>query len=320
MQAIWARQSELSIASAVFYFIGGVIALALVTVLLDPTNPLNVVSLLTSALSFFLMIVFLVVGRRATERSALLLMCLSAAMVLLSACLTPRELRAINSGLLFYPIIMYLVWFGRRPLARIFGSIWLMIYCLVVWAKFGADIAPFLLTLALTSLVLSELIGLYKDRLEATSLTDPLCDVWNKRGFEAVMSRAIRISARTKQPISVLYFDLDDLKRVNDTQGHSAGDRLLQDFARQVDLLTRPEDELARLGGDEFALLMPGSDALAAETVALRLREQTTASAWSFGVAQMEPGESPEEFLARADQLMFEEKRRRKADREITTD
>jgi len=209
MRGIWARQSELSIASTIFYFVGGVIALLASTVFRDPANPLTGGSAITAGLSFFLTVVFLVSGRRATKRPALLLMCLSGAMVLLSAGITLHELRAINSGLLFLPIILYLVWFGSVRLARTYGWLWLIVYCAITWARFGSDLASFVMTLVLTSMLLSELIGLYKGRLETTSLTDPLCDVWNKRGFEAVMNRAIRITQRTQAPLSVLYIDLD---------------------------------------------------------------------------------------------------------------
>ena len=309
MRGIWARQSELSLVSAIAYFAGGLIAALVTTVFRDPANTLVGVSAVVAILAFSPVAVFLALGRRTTVRPALLLMCVSGAMVLVSAGISTRELRIINSGLLFAPIILYLVWFGSVGLARAFGWPWLVAYCSIVWVRFGIELAPFLMTLILTSMLLAELIGRYKARLEATSLTDPLCDVWNKRGFDAVMSRTIRKTHRAKQPLSVLYLDLDDLKLVNDTRGHYEGDRLI-----------RAEDEFARLGGDEFALLLPGTDLEAATAVAARLRAQTAGTGWSFGVAQLRSGEGQDEFLARADRLMLEEKRRRKADRELAGD
>lgn len=320
MRGIWARQSELSLVSAIAYFAGGIIAALVTTVFRDPANTLVGVSAVVAVLAFSLVAVFLALGRRTTVRPALLLMCVSGAMVLVSAGISTRELRIINSGLLFAPIILYLVWFGSVGLARAFGWPWLVAYCSIVWVRFGIELAPFLMTLILTSMLLAELIGRYKARLEATSLTDPLCDVWNKRGFDAVMSRTIRKTHRAKQPLSVLYLDLDDLKLVNDTRGHYEGDRLLCAFTARIEELIRAEDEFARLGGDEFALLLPGTDLEAATAVAARLRAQTAGTGWSFGVAQLRSGEGQDEFLARADRLMLEEKRRRKADRELAGD
>lgn len=315
MRSLWERQSELSFASVVFYCTGGLIALAVSFVFRDPGNPLNGASLVMAALAFFLAGVFAVSGKRVAVRPSLILMCLSATMVLLTVCITPYQTRAMNSGLLFYAILIYLMWFGSLRLARLFGYSWLAAYLAIIVARFGFDTGPYALTLACTSILLCELIGTYKVRLETTSLTDPLCGVWNKRGFELILNRAVKSARRTHEPLSVLYLDLDDLKAVNDSQGHYSGDLLLKGFAEDIERLTRPEDELARLGGDEFALLMPNTDDAQAEAAGVRLRQLVVSSSWSFGVAQLRQGETFQEFVSRADQLMLQDKRRRKAQR-----
>ncbi|CAG7597733.1 diguanylate cyclase domain-containing protein [Leucobacter soli] len=316
MRAALRHHSELSVASAGFYLVGGVLALLLVTVFQDERSRLHSVSLVVSGISFTAAAVFLVLGRRTATRPALVLMCVSAALVLVMVFFAPSEIRAMNSALLFYTFIIYLVWFGPMWLARSFGVVWLAVYCTVLAVRFGPEVHPFLVSLVLTAVLLGELVGAYKNRLEENSLTDPLCGVWNKRGFALLTERTVLALRRTGKPLSVLYVDIDDLKRVNDELGHAEGDRLLREFAAELDRATRAQDIVARLGGDEFALLMPGVDAEQAAATGRRLTRVLRETSWSFGVATLDPGEHPDVFIARADRLMLEQKRRRKAERE----
>nr|WP_279550404.1 GGDEF domain-containing protein [Leucobacter weissii] len=166
--------------------------------------------------------------------------------------------------------------------------------------------------MSVTVIVLGELVGLYKRRIEQVSLIDPLCGVWNKRGFEIMLRRAERITRRGGQPLSLLFLDLDDFKGVNDGGGHAEGDRVLREFAAGIEGATRPQDTLGRLGGDEFALLLVGVDAEEAERLGRRLREEVRVAEWSFGVAELRPGESLADLVTRADGSMFSEKRDRK--------
>lgn len=313
MRRIFSNQSELSVASAIFYFSGGVIALLAATAFRSQIGLLNVTNAATAAAAFLVAGLFLVAGRRVDRRIAILLVCVTAALVLSMTGFAPSELRIMNTGLLYYTFSIYLVWFGPMWFARAIGYSWLAIYWAVVLTRFGSEMCLLLATLAITSSMLAELVGAFRRRLEASSLTDPLCDVWNKRGFELQLRRTIRIMQRNGSPLSLLFLDLDDFKRVNDTRGHSEGDRVLQTFAAQIEAGTRPQDTLARIGGDEFVLLLPSATADAAYETGTRLRESVDASEWTFGVAEMRPAETAEEFIARADRMMLEEKRKRKS-------
>lgn len=315
MRGLRRRQSELSTASAAFYAAGGLISLLIATVFRDEASPLNTSSLVVAALAGVMAVAFLVAGDRARPPLALAVMCASATLVLVMVVLTPLQIRAMNSGLLFYTFIIYLVWFGPMWLARCFGYSWLVAYCAVLLVRFSADLRPYLATLTLTSVVLGELIGRYKSRLETVSLTDPLCGVWNKRGFAGMVERARRAGGRTGQPLALLYIDIDELKLVNDTQGHAAGDRMLRDFSEQLGRLTRPQDVVARLGGDEFALLLPGADAARAGRTGDRLRAAIVGVSWSFGVAELGQDETADELVARADRMMMDDKQRRRRER-----
>ncbi len=90
----------------------------------------------------------------------------------------------------------------------------------------------------------------------------------------------IKKARRFKRPFTIMYFDLDNFKGVNDNFGHSEGDALLKRVAEMVKLAVRSIDIFARIGGDEFAVLMPDTDYNGSELVAKRIQE------WVFRVAQ----------------------------------
>jgi diguanylate cyclase (GGDEF)-like protein len=111
---------------------------------------------------------------------------------------------------------------------------------------------------------------------------------------------------------------MDNLKTVNDTRGHDAGDKALQRLADALRNQLRRTDEAYRIGGDEFAIVLPKASRLDAERVMRRLREGLAAPVGgsqtieaSFGIALHEPGDDPEHVVARADGALYKAKRRR---------
>ena len=311
----WVRgsQSELSIATGSFMLAGGVFATANATLLRASAAPrpdLVIIALLC----FIAGITIFIAGRRFTGFAAGALMIGVLCVVVPSVWFTPTPLRAINLGLLFLPFFIYLVWFLPMWFARVLGYTWIGLYAGLVLLRFGGEITTVLLTLAITGAVLGELIGHFKAKLERASITDPLCDVWNKRGFERLLGKLIPTAQRAGQPLSMLYLDLDGFKAVNDEHGHAAGDLVLQRFAAELQQHTRPQDVFARFGGDEFALLLVGSDAEGATRTGARLQRKVPDPRWSFGVSEWRAGESPGDFISRADLLMLTGKRGRKAE------
>jgi diguanylate cyclase (GGDEF)-like protein len=148
---------------------------------------------------------------------------------------------------------------------------------------------------------------------------DPLTGALNRRAWIKHASRELARCERRAQSVAVIAIDLDNFKRVNDTYGHGGGDVVLCAFVDLVKEQLRPEDMIARLGGEEFALLLPGMDTLDAARAADDLRHsleqmrvhydgrmiQITASA---GVTAMQPGDSLEAMLKRADSLLYRAK------------
>lgn len=309
----WERQSALSICSALFYSAGCVLSVLSVTIFKSDNLTVGPLRWITAVLSLFAAAMFLMRGRRSSTTLALGLLAVSALFVLSISFIAPTEVRAMNAGLIFTTMMIYLVWFAPMWFARLIGYTWLAVYCFAMTSRFGGESALFLWTLVLTSVLLGELVGAFKNRLDTFSLTDPLCGVWNKRAFDASLAKRVNAAHRGGKPLSLMYFDLDDFKHINDSLGHVEGDRVLREFARTVDAHTRSQDMFARLGGDEFAMVLPDTNAAQAEAVGRRLQELVTEVRCSFGVAELQPGEAVTAFTARADSLMFQEKRQRRA-------
>lgn len=307
------NQSDLSVCSVLFYLAGGLFSLLILTVFRTGPSPSDPLVILITIVSPLIAVMFFISGRRVNRALALGLVCAAGIVVLGSVFVSPIEIRTMNSGLLFYTFIIYLVWFGPMWLMRTYGYLWLAVYCTVMVVRFGIDVGPFLVTLSVTAALLGELIGRYKGKLDAATLTDALCGVWNKRAFDEAVTKAVTTAHRNGLPLTLVYCDLDNFKAVNDLQGHAAGDQVLRDYARGIEDRVRSQDTFFRLGGDEFALLMPDTDSAAAHLVGARLQSEVSLVGWSFGAAELQPYETAESLTARADTMMLERKRRRKA-------
>jgi diguanylate cyclase (GGDEF)-like protein len=100
-----------------------------------------------------------------------------------------------------------------------------------------------------------------REALREQSICDPLTGWYNRRHMQEMLERDIRRGSRTKRPLSLLIFDIDNFKEFNDSFGHEAGDVALQNLCQIVKTLIRSEDVACRYGGDEFVLILPDSSA-----------------------------------------------------------
>jgi diguanylate cyclase (GGDEF)-like protein len=147
--------------------------------------------------------------------------------------------------------------------------------------------------------------------------TDPLTHVSNGRSFYELADLEVRRARRYEWPLTLVYFDIDNLKMVNDKHGHSSGDILIQTVAQLFARSLRATDVIARLGGDEFAALLPATDDRAAaavlEKITQGLREAEAGAAWGISVSggavtYYEQPASFEAMIHEADALMYEVK------------
>ncbi|GAY20715.1 MULTISPECIES: sensor domain-containing diguanylate cyclase [Sphingobium] len=170
--------------------------------------------------------------------------------------------------------------------------------------------------------ILKNLAALVVEQLELRRIAerDHLTGALSRRAFLTEMNRAIALFERHERPASLLLFDIDHFKHINDTYGHPAGDQVIRGIARLCAGLQRPSDSLGRLGGEEFGILLPETAEDDAARAAQRFCDAIAAAEMpgtpplratvSFGVAELR-GDWPtgESWLAVADMALYEAKR-----------
>jgi diguanylate cyclase (GGDEF)-like protein len=162
------------------------------------------------------------------------------------------------------------------------------------------------------------------DEIAQLAWRDPLTRLSNRVHFRDRLTQALAAAGRNRSAIALLLFDLDGFKAVNDTLGHEAGDRMLQEIGARVARQVRTADTLARWGGDEFVILMEGvrerSDAVRVAEMVLQVVRETEIFpeaglrvGASIGIVCGSPGweekRTPDELLRECDRAMYEAKR-----------
>jgi diguanylate cyclase (GGDEF)-like protein len=138
--------------------------------------------------------------------------------------------------------------------------------------------------------------------------TDPLTGIGNRKAFDERLQFLSALSHRHQTPFALVLIDVNDLKGVNDRDGHSAGDELLRRLSSALRESIRESDLVARLGGDEFAILLPQTTLEGAQALVSRLLTCDDANARfpvSAGIAAYRPEEAPDELIRRADEALY---------------
>ncbi len=230
---------------------------------------------------------------------------------------------------MFYFIPIFLVtWFTERKIGIILSiasaGAWLLanyisyalgrtsLHPVIVCWNTGISLITFLLTTFILSSVKSAL-----EQEKKLARLDPLTGIANRRSFVELMGAEMHRAWRYQRPFTIVHFDLDNFKTVNDRFGHSTGDTLLCLVGRIIQENIRATDTIARLGGDEFAILLPETGPESARVVIQKVQELNLQvmkrNGWpvtlSMGVVTfISPPATVDEMLRFSDALMYEAK------------
>ena len=252
--------------------------------------------------------------------------------------LNPNHLAAFSDLLYWVPLVYILAFLFRSPRRLLVSSLVFfaatvilgLMYSIMEWQSSGdvAGLYPLgrfylanaaYIVLVIVSVHLDEhyvRVRTLAETMTHLAHTDSLIQIANRRELDETIIRESNRATRHRQPLAIIMFDLDDFKRVNDTYGHAAGDYVLKEVARTVRRLLRIPDLLGRWGGEEFLIITPQTDSAQARGLAERLRQAIAAHPLehvgritaSFGVAEYRLQESPEDWLKRADDVLYSSK------------
>ena len=176
-----------------------------------------------------------------------------------------------------------------------------------------------LITIGVTSafaLAFSLITNRQREQLLQLATKDPLTGAGNRRGLDSKLTDVVNAFKRSGTPASLVLLDLDHFKAVNDVHGHAVGDQILKSVTEIINLRIRVTDSLYRIGGEEFVVVLDGADLHRAAHLAEQLRTLVDANELvpdqavtiSLGVAELKPGESPNDWLHRADEALYRAK------------
>ncbi|MCD4687867.1 MAG: diguanylate cyclase [Desulfuromonadaceae bacterium] len=156
-----------------------------------------------------------------------------------------------------------------------------------------------------------------QSRLARMALSDSLTGLFNRAYFDASIEQESARSLRSKNPLSLLFIDLDFFKKINDTHGHQTGDLVLEKVAQVLREQSRSSDTVCRYGGEEFAIILPETPRSHAQMVAERIRRKVSVLDLGFAVtasigincAERPEGLVPKVLIAGADEALYAAKR-----------
>ncbi|WP_024954471.1 diguanylate cyclase [Sulfurospirillum arcachonense] len=159
-----------------------------------------------------------------------------------------------------------------------------------------------------------------QDKLKIESITDSLTGVLNRRGFFSALKIKTKKAWNANEQLSLVLFDLDHFKNVNDAHGHKAGDIILKKCAQQIKEKLRESDLFGRFGGEEFAILLFGVDIKKAKNIVERMRisleemssiykEKNIKITASFGIVEMKESDNFDDVFIKADNALYAAKK-----------
>lgn len=217
--------------------------------------------------------------------------------------------RELGAGVVsVYFLISGLIAYRFTPMASRLSVllVWACVAAALLAGGHSEDLVIWLI-LGLTVFFGTELLSRSVSALRQAAVTDPLTGLRNRAGLLEECARLVAICRRVGEPVSMVHIDLDGFKQINDREGHARGDEVLRECADFWSDSIRPGDILARTGGDEFLLVLPGSNSDDARRLMGVLKDGSPAD-WSFGVAELAPGEELQACVDRADAELYSQK------------
>jgi diguanylate cyclase (GGDEF)-like protein len=306
------RQTAVS-AMALLYISGGVTILLVLVCPHPPTLSVGVILLLGSVAPLIGLALYYLRYRLPEAALPWLLGAFTGIVSLLVATSGSRTV-AVSFSFFFIWVVMYCLLFFTPLCAAVQIGIAAAAYGVCLASLQAVSASPFsavepicLIAVITTMGLVVTLLAKARERSE----TDPLTLVVNRRGLDRVLESEIHAAALGGGPFVVAMIDVDHFKSINDTGGHAAGDRLLQDLVGGWQTVLRVGDVLGRIGGDEFVVVLPRCAWQDAAPVLERLRvaagrEGVTCS---LGGAPWQAGDSMSLLLGRADSALYEAKR-----------
>ncbi len=287
--------------------------LSLVSVILFGDNPElpTIATNFTLIFNTLVIVILMVLGARMPWA---LLWTLFVISILTTAWLVYDAATPLGSTLYGLGFVMYATYLGlwaSKPMAYVLlaGMATAFLIALVAGGLASLAVAGWL-PLMLISLVVMTLLLYIVRHLRDRATIDPLTGLLNRVGLETLLELAPS-AGRSVEPRALIILDLDNFKTINDTAGHLEGDRTLRRFGAALRECTRNDDIVARTGGDEFVIIAPRMGADQVEGLVARLR-RSTAIEWSHGAVEWPATMTFDDAVARADGLMYVEKRHRR--------
>jgi diguanylate cyclase (GGDEF)-like protein len=153
---------------------------------------------------------------------------------------------------------------------------------------------------------------------ERKALLDPLTRLWNRNGITRVLEKQVKFSKNAAKTFAVAILDIDFFKKINDTYGHPAGDKVLAEVSRRIRSASRDSDAVGRLGGEEFIIVMPDVDTKLANDICARILERFRQHYFDVGTGRIpvrasigcclcgkEGGWDEEEAIKNADKALY---------------
>lgn len=219
-----------------------------------------------------------------------------------------------------YPTVLFISFSAPHRLAKIYTTIFfvycssLMFYVLNPGLALRSAVG-LCITILFTNIFLG-IIEKLQEKLVEQSVIDPLTGAFNRRQINSSLEEAIERKRRTRTPASILVFDIDNFKSINDNYGHAVGDHVLKEFVSLVNNRARRLDQLFRIGGEEFMLFLPDTSGSGALTLAEEIRVLISKSDFiegrlvtvSIGLSELEAGETIDDWLRHGDNALYSAK------------